>query len=64
MAGTFNTSYVTNLNLRLLELNHTAEFNVNCKLTKELLYYDIILGRYILHELGIIYNFQNKTVTW
>ena len=26
--------------------------------------YDLILGRDILHELGIIFNFENKTINW
>ena len=26
--------------------------------------YDLILGRDVLHELGIVFNFENKTVTW
>ena len=64
MTETFNTSYVSNLNLKLLELYHTAEIYAKCHLTKELLNYDLILGRDILHELGIIFNFENKTVTW
>ena len=26
--------------------------------------YNLILGRDILHKLGIIFNFKNKTFTW
>ena len=33
-------------------------------MTDKLFNYDLILGRDILHELGIIFNFQNKTITW
>ena len=33
-------------------------------MTGKLLNYDLILGRAILHELGIIFNFKNKTITW
>ena len=35
-----------------------------CHLTDKLLNYDLILGRDILHELGIIFSFANKTTTW
>ena len=30
----------------------------------KLLNYDLILSRDILHKLGIIFNFENKTITW
>ena len=33
-------------------------------MTDKLLNYNIILGRDTLHKLGIIFNFQNKTITW
>ena len=33
-------------------------------MTNKSLNYDLILGRHILHELGIIFNFKNKTITW
>ena len=35
-----------------------------CHLTDNLLYYYLILRRDVLHELGIIFNFENKTITW
>jgi len=64
MAGTFNTTSVTEIMLKLPELNHSAEIYAKCHLTDNLLNYDLILGRDILHELGIIFNFENKTITW
>ena len=64
MAGTFNTTFVTEIILKLSELNHSAEIYAKCHLTDKLLNYDLILGRDILHELGIIFNFKNKTITW
>ena len=33
-------------------------------MTDKLLNYDLILGSNILHELGIIFNFENKTIIW
>ena len=30
----------------------------------KLLNYNLILDRYRLHELGIIFNFENITITW
>ena len=31
---------------------------------EKLLDYNLILGRDILHKLGIIFNFENETITW
>ena len=64
MAGTFNITFVTGIILKLPELNHSAEIYAKCHLTDKLLNYDLILGRDILHKLGIIFNFENKTITW
>ena len=64
MAGTFNTTFVTEIILKLPELNHSAEIYAKCHLTDKFLNYDLILGRDILHERGIIFNFENKTITW
>ena len=64
MAGTFNTTFITELILKLSILNHSAEIYEKCHLTNKLLNYNLILGRNILHELRIIFNFKNKTTTW
>ena len=64
MAGTFNTTFVTEIILKLPELNHSAEIYAKYYLTNKLLYYNLILGRGIVHELGIIFNVKNKTTTW
>ena len=64
MVGTFNTTFVTEIILKILELNRSVEIYTKCHLTNKLLHYNLILGRDILHELGIIFNFQNKTITW
>ena len=56
MAGTFNTTFVTELRLQLPELHHTAEIYAKCYLNDKLLNYDLILGRDMPHELGIIFN--------
>ena len=33
-------------------------------MTNKLLKYDLILFKDILHKLGIIFNFKNKTINW
>ena len=52
------------LKLKLLELNHKAEIYAKCHLTNKSLNDNLILGRDILHELCVIFNFKNKTITW
>ena len=64
MEGTLDTSYMTNLDLKLPELYHNAEIYAVCHLTDKLLHYDLIRERDILHELGIIFKFKYRTVTW
>ena len=60
MAGTFNTAFVTEIILKVKELNHSAEIYEKYHLTDKLLNYDLVLGRDILHEFGIIFNFEHK----
>ena len=64
MAGTPKTTFITKIILKLPELNQSAEIYTKCHLTDKSLNYNLILGRDILHELGIIFNFKNKTITW
>ena len=64
MAETFNTSFVTEIILKLPKLNHSVEIYAKYHLTDKLLNYDLILGKDILHELGLIFNFGSKSITW
>ena len=64
MAGTFKTTRVANVKLRLPELNPTAVLNVQCHVTKQESNYDIILGRGILRELGLKLDFSNNKTTF
>ena len=64
MAGTFNTTFVTELKFTILKLNHIIEIDAKCHLTNTLLNYDLIIGRNIIYELGLLFNFKNKTITW
>ena len=64
MARTFNTSFVTEIIFKLPESNHYTEIYTKCNLTDKLLNHDLILSRDIRHKLGIIFNFENKTITW
>ena len=65
MAGTFNTTFETEMIFKLSKRNHSAEiYAKKCHMTDKLLNYDLILGRDILHKIGITFNFQKKTITW
>ena len=64
IAGTINTTSVTEIMLKLPEINHSAKIYAKCYFTDKLLNINLILDRDILHKLGIIFNFQNKTITW
>ena len=64
MAGTFNTNQIVNINLKLPELNSMAGIKVECHVTKNESNYDIIIGRNVLRELGIILDFANNKTIW
>ena len=64
IAGTFYTTIVIKIISKLPKLNHSIEVYAKCYLTNKLLNYDLILSRKILHKLGIIFNIENKTITW
>ena len=64
MAGTFSTNRVTNVKLKLKELNPTAEIKSECHVTKQKSNYNSIIGRNVLCELGIISDFANNKTIW
>ena len=51
MAGTFKTTCLAEIKLKLPELSDSAEINVNCHVTKQKSNYDLILWHEILCEL-------------
>ena len=59
MAGTFNTTFVTEIILKLTEFNKSTKICAKCNLTDKLLNYDLIPGRDILHKLEIIFIFYH-----
>ena len=60
MAGTFYTTFATEIILKLPKLNHSTKIYAKCHLTDKLLNYILILGRDILHKLGIISTLKIK----
>ena len=63
MARIFDITFITEIILKISELNHSTDICTKYHLTNTLLSYNLILGRDILHELGIIFHFGNKTIT-
>ena len=61
-AGTFYTITMDKSKLKLPEYNQTMEISVESHLTDKSLNYDLILGRDILHKLGIIFNPKNNLI--
>ena len=64
MAGAFNTTLVTDIKLKLPKLNHIVEKTPKSHLMDKISNYNLILGRDMWHELGTIFNFEYKTITW
>ena len=48
---------------KTMKLKHSMEIYEKCHLTDDLFHYDLIFGRDILHQIGILFNFENKTIT-
>ena len=51
------------ININMPEFSHSADINAKCHLMDKLLNYNLTLGRHILHKLGIIFNFENISIT-
>ena len=64
MAGTFKTTRTAYVTLKLPELNHTAEIATEFHVTKQKSAYDIIFGRKLLKELGIVLDFNQMVTIW
>ena len=64
VAGTFKTTRTAHVTLKLPELNHTAEINAELHVTKQKSAYDIIFGRKLLKELGIVLDFNKMVTIW
>jgi len=64
MVGAFSTSSLTELNIKLPELIHTAMITADFHVTNVKSNYDLIFGRDLLRELGINLNFKNNNITW
>ena len=58
-----NTISTTEFELELLEVYHAAKIAAKYYSTDKLLNLNLILGRDILYELGLIFKFEYKSIT-
>ena len=64
MGGQFKTVETCETKLCLPELNATALINVNLHITNQDSKYDIILGRDVCGQLGIVIDFEKGLIKW
>ena len=64
VAGNFSTTKQTTIVFSLPALHEKRTIETLVHVTPNLGNYDMILGRDLLQELGIILNFQNATIQW
>ena len=63
-AGVFETNKLVDLQFILPELYEGRTICATAHITKQLGQYDMILGRDILRELGIVIDFKEETIIW
>ena len=63
-AGNFSTHGKCQVKLKFPEINPTAKITKTVHITKTLGNYDLIIGRDLLHKLGVDISFSSKTMTW
>ena len=64
VAGNFSTSKQTQVTFSLPSLHEKRTIESLMHVTPKLQNYDMILGRDLLQELGIILNFQDNSIQW
>ena len=64
MAGSFTTKHDCLINFNLPELHPTASIKYLVHVTPHMANYDMILGRDILQDLGIVLDFQERQIRW
>jgi len=63
-AGSISTSQKAKVQFMLPELSETKIITWNLHVFKKTTKYDMILGRDLLQDLGILLNFKDQTITW
>ena len=64
VAGSFSSRGKCHVQLKMAEFNPTAIISHNAHITDTLGQYDMIIGRELLHELGIDLHFSTATMHW
>ena len=63
-AGNFSTQGKCRVILKFPEFSPTAEITKTVHITETLGNYDLIIGRELMHDLGVDISFSQKTLTW
>ena len=63
-AGSFSTSHEAKIMLKMPELNVTAHISAPFHVTTKKSNCDVIFGRDLRRELGILLDFQNNFIGW
>jgi predicted aspartyl protease len=63
-AGKFETKYKEQAKMIFIELHETRTITCEAHIAPDLGEYDMIVGRDILKELGILFNFKDETIKW
>jgi RNase H-like domain found in reverse transcriptase/Reverse transcriptase (RNA-dependent DNA polymerase)/Integrase zinc binding domain/Retroviral aspartyl protease len=64
VAGKFLTKHMVNIKFKLPTLHESRIIETKVHVTKSLNKYDMIIGRDLLQDLGIILNFQDNIIQW
>ena len=64
LAGSFSTSREAEITLKMPELNVTAHISAPFHVTTKKSNCDVIFGRDLRRELGILLDFQNNFIGW
>jgi hypothetical protein len=64
VAGKFETSNIALFSIKIPVLHESRIRQCNMHVTSNMRKYDVIVGRDLLQDLGIIINFRDKTIEW
>jgi hypothetical protein len=64
VAGQFITKYATNVVFKLPSLHERRVVETKMHVSSQLNTYDMIIGRDLLQELGIVLNFNEQSIMW
>lgn len=64
ISGNFSTKFKTAVKFKLPSLHESRTIETEMHIAPHISNYDMIIGRDLLHELGLMLNFSEQTVIW